>query len=86
MARARDTLDKLIYEATAHVPYEAGRPAHLTEAIQALERERKALVASTWEQAQERGREANYRRSREESKRLEEEERESRRPYEWMRR
>ena len=86
MVRGRDALDKLIYEATSFVPYEAGRPAHLSEAVQALERERKALVAGTWEQAKERGREANYRRLRGEVKRIEEEEREARRPYEWMRR
>jgi hypothetical protein len=79
MVKARDALDKVIYEASAHVPY-------TSDAIQALERERKELVSSTWEKAQERGREANYRASRAEIKRLEEEEREARRPYEWMKR
>ena len=84
--RARDALDKMIYEATAHVPYDPAKPPHLSEAIQALERERKELVSSTWEQAKERGREANRRAGEAESKRLREEERETRRPYEWMRR
>lgn len=84
--RARDALDKAIYEATAHVPYDPARPAHMSDAIQALERERKELVASTWEQAKERGREANRRASDAEVKRLREEEREAQRPYDWMRR
>jgi hypothetical protein len=77
MVKARDALDKVIYEATAHVPY-------TSDAIQALERERKELVSSTWEQAQERGREANYRSLRGEIKRITEEEREAKRPYAWM--
>lgn len=84
--RARDALDKMIYEATAHVPYDPSKPAHLSDAIQALERERKELVSSTWEQAKERGREANRLSHEAESKRLREEEREARRPYEWMQR
>jgi len=84
--RARDALDKAIYEATAHVPYDPAKPAHTSDAIQALERERKELVSSTWEPAKEHGREANRRASEAESKRLREEEREARRPYEWMRR
>lgn len=85
-ARARDALDKAIYEATAHVPYDPAKPAHTSEAIQALERERKELVSSTWEPAKERGREANRRSGEEEIKRLREQEREARRPYDWMRR
>lgn len=85
-ARARDALDKAIYEATAHVPYDPAKPAHTSDAIQALERERKELVSSTWEQAKERGREANRRAGEEEIKRLREKEREAQRPYEWMRR
>ena len=84
--RARDALGKMIYEASAHVPYDPAKPAHASDAIQALERERKELVSSTWEQAKERGREANRRAGEAESKRLREEERNARRPYEWMRR
>jgi hypothetical protein len=83
---ARNALDMLKNEAAAHVPYIPGQSPYLSEPIQALERERKELVSSTWEQAQERGREANYQRYREEGKRLREEEREAQRPYEWMRR
>lgn len=83
-ARARDALDTLIYEATAYVPWDPAKPAHMSPAIQALERERKELVSSTWEQAKERGREANRRASEAEIKRLKEEEREAKRPYEWM--
>lgn len=86
MAKARDALDNVIYEATAHVPYVVGGKPHLSPPIQALERERKELLASTWDRAQERGREANYKRLRGEIKRLTEEEREVRAPYEWMRR
>ncbi len=86
MARARDALDKMIYEAAGHVPYAPGKPAHESEPIRALERERKELVSSTWDQAQERGRAARYQRGRAEVKRLEEEAREARRPYDWMRR
>lgn len=82
--RARNALDKMIYEAAGHVPYDPAKPAHLSDAIQALERERKDLVSSTWAQAKERGLEANRRARDEESKRLREEEREARRPYEWM--
>lgn len=84
--KARNALDNAIWEATAHVPYVAGRSASESPAIQALERERKELVSTTWEQAQERGREATRRAHEEEIKRLREEEREARRPYEWMRR
>jgi hypothetical protein len=84
--RARDALDKMIYEASAHVPYDPAKPAHMSDAIQALERERKELVSSTLEQAKERGREANRRVGDEKIKRLREEEREVQRPYEWMRR
>lgn len=84
MVKARDALDKMISEATAHVPYVAGQSQYESDAIQALERERKALVSSTWEQAKERGREANYRSLRGEIKRIAEEEREAKRPYEWM--
>lgn len=84
MVKARDTLDKVIYEATGHVPYTAGRPAHLAAPIVAMEAERKELVGRTWHQAQEKGREANYRRLRGEIKRITEEEREAKRPYEWM--
>ena len=76
--RARDALDKMIYKATAHVPYDPAKSAHTSDAIQALERERKELVSSTWESAKERGREANRRASDAESKRLREEERETR--------
>lgn len=86
MAKARDALDKLIYEATAHVPYVVGGKPHLSPLIQALERERKELVASTWDRAQERGREANYQGYLKETKRLKEEEREANAPYAWMRR
>ena len=85
-ARARDALGKAIDEATAHVLYVPGKSAYESEAIQALERERKELVSSTWEQAKERGREANRRERDEEIKRLKEQEREAQRPYEWMRR
>lgn len=86
VVRARDALDKAIYDAAAHAPYVAGKSPYLSDAIQTLQRERDALVSSTWEQAQERGREANYRRGRQEIKRLKEEEHEVNRPYEWMRR
>jgi hypothetical protein len=84
--RARDALDKMIYEASAHVPYDPARPAHASDAIQALERERRELVSSTWERVQERGQAANRRGYAEEMRRLRKEEREVRRPYEWMRR
>lgn len=84
-ARARDALDKVIHEATAYVPHDLSTPAYQSEAIQSLERERKELVSSTWELAKERGREANRRASDAEIKRLKEEEREAKRPYEWMR-
>jgi hypothetical protein len=84
MVRARDALDKMIYDATAHVPYVAGSPAHLAPPIQAMEVERKELIGRTWHQAQEKDREANYRSMRQEIKRLEEEQREAGRPYEWM--
>ena len=86
MVKARDALDKTIYEAGAHVPYVAGRSAHLAPPIQAMEAEREELVGRTWSQAQEMGRAANERAHREEIKRLKEEEREAQRPYEWMRR
>lgn len=85
MVKARDALDKAIYDATAHVPYVVGSPSHLAPPIQAMEAERKELLGRTWMLAQERGREANYRASREEIKRIVEEEREAKRPYEWMR-
>ena len=84
--RARDALDKMIYEATAYVPSDPARPQHASEAIQALERERRELVSSTWAQAQERGREANRREGEAEIRRLREEEREARRPHDWTRR
>lgn len=84
--RARDALDKVINEAAAHVPYVPGQSPYQSDAIQTLKRERQELVSSTWERAQERGYEANRRSYSEETKRLREEERESRRPYEWMRR
>jgi hypothetical protein len=86
MVRARDALDKAIYDATAHVPYVPGGAPHLAPPIQKMEAERKELTSSTWHQAQEKGREANRRASEAEIKRLKEEEREARRPYEWMRR
>jgi len=84
--KARGKLDDTINEAAAYAPYVPGQSPYLSDAIQALENERKQLVSSTWQQAQEKGREASYKRGREESKRLQEEEREARRPYEWMRR
>ena len=84
--RARDALDKTIYEGVAHIPWAPGQKQHEADAIQALERERKALVSSTWQQAQDRGRDANRRASEAEIKRLREEEREVQRPYDWMRR
>jgi len=84
MVKARDALDKVIYDATGRVPYVAGSPAHLAPPIQAMEAERKELLGRTWHQAQEKGREANYSRLRGEIKRLTEEEREAKRPYEWM--
>ena len=84
MVKARDVLDKVIYDATAHVPYTAGRPAHLAAPIVAMEAERKELLNRTWHQAQEKGREANHLRMRGEIKRITEEEREAKRPYEWM--
>ena len=84
--KARDKLDDTINEAAAYAPYVPGQSPYLSDAIQALNRERKALVSSTWEQAQERGHEANRLVHQAESKRLREEEREARRPYEWMRR
>lgn len=86
IVKARDGLDKMIDEAAAHAPYVAGQSPYLSAAIQGLQRERDALVSSTWTQAQELGREANYRRGRKEIERLKEEEREVKRPYEWMRR
>lgn len=86
MVRARDALDKMIYEATAYVPYVEGSPSHLSPPILALEKERAELVGKTWLQAQQKGREANERAHREGVKRLKEEEREINRPYEWMRR
>lgn len=84
MVKARDVLDKVIYDATAHVPYVADRPRHLAAPIVAMVAERAELLGRTWDQAQEKGREANYRRLRGEIKRLTEEEREAKRPYEWM--
>ena len=84
--KARDKLDDMINEAAAHAPYVPGQSPYLSDVIEALNRERKELVSSTWAQAQERGREANQRTGEAESKRLREEEREARRPYEWMRR
>ncbi len=84
--RARNALDKMINEAAAHAPYVPGQSPYLSAAIQALERERKELVSSTWQLAQERGREARRHGHEAEIKRLREEEREARRPYEWMRR
>lgn len=74
--RARNALDSAIYDAVGHVAYVPGQPAYASEGIQALERERKELVSSTWEQAQERGREVNYQRSRDQIKRIREEEHE----------
>ena len=68
------------------MPYVVGGKPHLSPPILALERERKELVSSTWDRAQERGREANYRSHQKEISRLKEEEREARAPYEWMRR
>lgn len=85
-ARARDALYKVIDEAAAHVPHVPGQSPYESSAIQALWRERDALVSSTWEQAQERGREASRRAYADEMKRLREEEREARRPTDWMRR
>ena len=84
--KVRDKLDDMINEAAAHAPYVPGQSPYLSDAIEALNRERKELVSSTWAQAQERGHEANRRAGEAESKRLREEEREARRPYEWMRR
>lgn len=84
--RARDALDKVIDEAAAHVPYVPGQSPYESEAIQALSRERKDLVSSTWERAQDLGHEANRRAGESEIRRLREEEREARRPYDWMRR
>lgn len=86
MVKSRDALDTLIYEATAHVPYVVGGQRHLSPPILELERERKDLLASTWDRAQERGREANYQRLRGEIKRITEQEREAQKPHEWMRR
>jgi hypothetical protein len=85
-ARARDALDNMIWEATAHVPYVAGQSASESDAIKALQRERKELVSSTWDQAKEKGVAANREALEKERKRLDEEIREARRPYEWMRR
>ncbi len=85
-ARARDALDKTINDAAAYVPYTPGQSPYLSEALQALERERKQLVSSsTLQQADERGREANYQRSRVQLQKLKEEEREAQRPITWMR-
>lgn len=84
--RARDALDKAINDAAAYVPYVPGQPAHTAKAIQSLEHERQALVSSTWLQAQERGRAANYQSGREQIAKLKEEEHEDQRPTAWMRR
>jgi hypothetical protein len=69
-AHARDALDKTINEAAARVPYVPGQSPYSSEAIQALERERKQLVTLTQlAQSAERGREANYQRGREQEER-----------------
>jgi len=91
MAKARDALDKTIYEAGAHVPYVVGQSrtearGPEADAIKALQRERDELVSSTFQQAQERGRAVRQKSYEAEIERLREEEREAQRPYEWMRR
>jgi cell division septum initiation protein DivIVA len=86
MVKARDALDKMISEAAVHVPYVAGKSQYESDAIQALERERKLLVSLTWEKAQEQGRTANYLAQQIEIEKLKQEEREAKRPYEWMKR
>jgi hypothetical protein len=91
MAKARDALDKAIYEAGAHVPYVSGQSwtqaqGPEADAIHALQKERDELVSSTFQQAQDRGREARSQAHRAEVKRIEEKIREANRPYEWMKR
>lgn len=86
MRRARDAMDKFLWDATAHVPYVPGGKPHLAPPIQKMQAERDALVQETWQRAQERGRAANYRASQAEIKRLRDEERKVNEPYEWMRR
>lgn len=83
--RARDALDKMIYEAAGHVPYGTG-PAHLAPPIVAMEAEKKALLEGGMEAVSARGRDANARARAEETKRLRAEEREIQRPYDWMKR
>lgn len=63
-----------------------GSPPIWPSRFKAMEAERKELIGRTWHQAQERGREARERSMRGEIKRLVEEEREAKRPYEWMKR
>lgn len=86
MMKARDALDKAIDHAAAHAPYTAGRSPYLAEPVVALSDERKDLVSRTWEAAQVKGREANYRANRAKSRQIDEEIREANRPYEWMKR
>lgn len=77
--RAKDRLHKLIDEAAAHSPLSYKEPA-----LDLLYAEIKAL--SSIEDAVNQGRDARIKARNEEIKRLREEEREARRPYEWMRR
>lgn len=77
--RAKDRLYKLVDEGAKHSPLSYKEPA-----LELLYAEMKTLPSI--EQATERGRQVRERQQREEIKRLREEEREARRPYEWMRR
>jgi len=86
MAKARDAIDYTIWDATAHVPYDAGKAASSAAPIVEMQRERDELVRSTWERAKERGHEANAKAHSTERKRIDEEIREANRPYEWMKR
>jgi hypothetical protein len=77
--RAKDRLYKLIDEAAGHAPLGYQDPA-----VTSLYAEIEALPKPS--EVEERGRQARERAQRGEIKRLREEERELRRPNEWMRR
>jgi len=77
--RAKDRLYKLVDEAAREAPTSYRDPA-----INVLYGEIAALPSI--DQATERGRQVREKQQRAEIERLREEEREARRPYEWMRR
>ena len=79
LQRVKDRLYKLVEEAAAHAPLSYKDPS-----ITALYGEIKALPSM--EETVNKGREARIKERDAEIKRLREEEREARRPYDWMRR